>query len=91
MDRFPHWHLHNEEGMCFGDTVSFEHACEIAALHAYPRCVPDNEPVEELLTVIDAGFCIDVCREELEVESEGEEAWTKDSATDSVADFGPVI
>jgi hypothetical protein len=70
MDRFSHWHLHNEEGMCFGDTVDFGHAADIAASHAYPWCVADMEPVDGVLTIIEADFCIDVCREAADSEEE---------------------
>ena len=76
MDRFSHWHLHNEEGMCFGDTVDFGHAAEIAAAHAYPWCVADQEPVEGMLTIIEADICLDACREA--ADSEEEEAGNVD-------------
>lgn len=68
MDRFSHWHLHNEEGRCFGDTLDFGHACTVAATQAYSWSVPDYEPCESVLTIIEADFCIDQCREEEEEE-----------------------
>ena len=74
MDRFSHWHLHNEEGRCFGDTVDFGHAAEAAAQHAYPWVAMDQEPVEGVLTIIEADFCLDVCQEEEASEPEEEAA-----------------
>lgn len=58
-----HYHLHNETGQCYGDLRDFEDAARCAAEHAYPWCVPDNEPVDGMLTVIDAPICIDQCND----------------------------
>jgi hypothetical protein len=58
-----HYHLHDESGACYGDSDSFESAALCAALYTYPWCVPDNEPVEGFLIVVEADFCIDQCPE----------------------------
>ena len=48
-----HWHLHDDDGRCWGDYESFPRACETAAHHNYWQ--PSK------LTVVEAGFCIEVC------------------------------
>jgi len=59
-----HYHLHDESGSCYGDFQHFETAARGAAEHAYPWCVADNEPLDGMLTVIDAPHCIEECHED---------------------------
>jgi hypothetical protein len=59
-----HWHLHDATGYCWGDCAEFEDAALVAAQHTYPWSVPDAVPNHDILVVIEADFCIDVCRED---------------------------
>lgn len=49
MPEEEHWHWHDEQGNCLGDTSSLDDACEVAAR------------VESLITIIGASHCFDVC------------------------------
>jgi hypothetical protein len=59
-----HYHLHDETGACFGDTMNFDTAALIAAEYTYPWVGTDKEPEEGWLVVIDAPHCVQDCREE---------------------------
>lgn len=59
-----HYHMHDEAGACYGDSMDFNHAILVAGEHTYPWCVVDNEPLDEILTIVEASFCIDMCRED---------------------------
>jgi hypothetical protein len=55
-----HFHLHDNEGLCFGDYLSLDRALEEAAeIMAIWNTTWGTAP----LVVIDAPVCIDVCRE----------------------------
>jgi hypothetical protein len=59
-----HYRLHDETGMCFGDTMNFDAAARVAAEYSYPWDVTDHEPDEGVMVIIDAPHCIQDCREE---------------------------
>lgn len=61
-----HWHLHNETGQCYGDVAEFEEACIHAAQHVWPWVLndPSLAPADGWLTVIEAPFCLEPCRED---------------------------
>lgn len=52
-----HYHIHDEEGTCYGDVMHLDDAAHtVASLNL------DQESL--LFFVIDAPVCIDVCRED---------------------------
>lgn len=55
-----HYHLHTQEGACYGDYADFEHALEHAAYRQADWNTPWGVPA---LTIIDAPICMDDCRE----------------------------
>lgn len=58
--RSEHWHMHDENGDCWGDYPRFQEAALSAARHNYDCRLHD------ILVVIEAPFCIDVCRADQE-------------------------
>jgi hypothetical protein len=59
-----HWHIHDEQGYCYGDTSDFDASARTAAEYTYPWEVPDADPYDEIMTIIDAPHCIGECDDE---------------------------